>query len=290
MHDGDSDRRSRGRRGGKREFGGPQDFGSDFGGSDFGGDYGGARDGGHRGGRDNDFGGGGGRGGYGGGGGRDGGYGGRDRGGYGGGGGRDGGYGGGGRGGYGGGRDGGYGGGGGRDGGYGGGDRGGYGGGGGGRDGGGYGGGGRGGYGGGGGRDGGYGGGDRGGYGGGGGRGGYGSGNREGGDRPPRRDYPPVERGPRQSGVVKFFKSDKGFGFITPDDGETDVFVHISAVERSGLASLDSGQRISFETEPDRRGKGPKAVNLQMLEEDGSNAGSDDQPVNDGTGEQPDYE
>jgi cold shock CspA family protein len=265
MHDGDSDRRSRGRRGGKREFGGPQDFGSDFGGSDFGGDYGGGRDGGHRGGRDNDFGGGGGRGGYGGGGGRDGGYGG-----------------GGGRGGYGGGRDGGYGGGGGRDGGYGGGDRGGYGGGGGGRDGGGYGGGGRGGYGGGGGRDG--------GYGGGGGRGGYGGGNREGGDRPPRRDYPPVERGPRQSGVVKFFKSDKGFGFITPDDGETDVFVHISAVERSGLASLDSGQRISFETEPDRRGKGPKAVNLQMLEEDGSNAGSDNQPVNDGTGEQPDYE
>mgnify|MGYP002653648011 CR=1 FL=1 len=245
MHDGDSDRRSRGRRGGKREFGGPQDFGSDFGGSDFGGDYGGGRDGGHRGGRDNDFGGGGGRGGYGGGGGRDGGYGGGDRGGYGGGGGRDGG---------------------------------------------GYGGGGRGGYGGGGGRDGGYGGGDRGGYGGGGGRGGYGGGNREGGDRPPRRDYPPVERGPRQSGVVKFFKSDKGFGFITPDDGETDVFVHISAVERSGLASLDSGQRISFETEPDRRGKGPKAVNLQMLEEDGSSGGADDQPVNDGTGEQPDYE
>ena len=58
MHDGDSDRRSRGRRGGKREFGGPQDFGSDFGGSDFGGDYGGGRDGGYRGGRSNDFGGG----------------------------------------------------------------------------------------------------------------------------------------------------------------------------------------------------------------------------------------
>ena len=89
---------------------------------------------------------------------------------------------------------------------------------------------------------------------------------------------------------MKFFKSDKGFGFITPDDGETDVFVHISAVERSGLASLDSGQRISFETEPDRRGKGPKAVNLQMLEEDGSSGGSDEQPANDGTGEQPDYE
>ncbi|MBO6757460.1 MAG: cold-shock protein [Roseibium sp.] len=77
-----------------------------------------------------------------------------------------------------------------------------------------------------------------------------------------------MERGPRQSGTVKFFKSDKGFGFITPDEGEADVFVHISAVERSGMATLDSGQRISFETEPDRRGKGPKAVNLQELEND----------------------
>ena len=83
----------------------------------------------------------------------------------------------------------------------------------------------------------------------------------------PRRDMPPVERGPRQSGTVKFFKNDKGFGFITPDEGDADVFVHISAVERSGFAGLDSGQRVSFETEPDRRGKGPKAVNLQALEE-----------------------
>ncbi|MEC9404354.1 MAG: cold-shock protein, partial [Pseudomonadota bacterium] len=137
--------------------------------------------------------------------------------------------------------------------------------GGGGRDGGGYGGGGgRGGYGGGGGREGGY---------GGGGRGGYGGGPREGGEgdgfrqQRPRRDMPPVERGPRQSGTVKFFKNDKGFGFITPDEGDADVFVHISAVERSGFAGLDSGQRVSFETEPDRRGKGPKAVNLQALEE-----------------------
>lgn len=85
-----------------------------------------------------------------------------------------------------------------------------------------------------------------------------------------RRSYPPVERGPRQSGIVKFFKQDKGFGFITPDEGSTDVFVHISAVERSGLTTLDSGQTISFETEPDRRGKGPKAVELRL--EDGSGA------------------
>ncbi len=88
-----------------------------------------------------------------------------------------------------------------------------------------------------------------------------------------RRSYPPVERGPRQSGTVKFFKLDKGFGFITPDDGESDVFVHISAVERSGLTTLDSGQRITFETEPDRRGKGPKAVELRL--EEGTAASSD---------------
>ena len=94
--------------------------------------------------------------------------------------------------------------------------------------------------------------------------GGFG-GPREGGDRGPRRG-PPVERGPRQTGVVKFFKSDKGFGFIMPDNGDADVFVHISAVERSGLTSLDSGQRVSFETEPDRHGKGPKAVELKIEE------------------------
>ncbi|MBN9673593.1 cold-shock protein [Labrenzia aggregata] len=92
---------------------------------------------------------------------------------------------------------------------------------------------------------------------------------------------PPVERGPRQSGTVKFFKSDKGFGFITPDEGDADVFVHISAVERSGLTTIDSGMRISFETEPDRRGKGPKAVNLQVIEEDGEPAAEDNTPVED---------
>ena len=67
----------------------------------------------------------------------------------------------------------------------------------------------------------------------------------------------------RQQGTVKFFNAQKGFGFITPDDGGKDVFVHISAVERSGIGDLGEGTRISFETEPDRRGKGPKAVNLE---------------------------
>lgn len=67
----------------------------------------------------------------------------------------------------------------------------------------------------------------------------------------------------RQVGTVKFFNAQKGFGFIKPDDGGNDVFVHVTAVERSGLGALDEGMRISFETEPDKRGKGPKAVNLQ---------------------------
>lgn len=68
----------------------------------------------------------------------------------------------------------------------------------------------------------------------------------------------------RQTGTVKFFNTSKGFGFITPDGGDKDVFVHISAVERSGLPPLQDGQKVSFETEPDRMGKGPKAVNLEM--------------------------
>jgi CspA family cold shock protein len=67
----------------------------------------------------------------------------------------------------------------------------------------------------------------------------------------------------RQTGTVKFFNASKGFGFITPDDGGKDVFVHITAVERSGIGALNDGMRISFETEPDKRGKGPKAVDLK---------------------------
>ncbi|PCI05740.1 MAG: cold-shock protein [Hyphomicrobiales bacterium] len=69
-----------------------------------------------------------------------------------------------------------------------------------------------------------------------------------------------------QTGVVKFFNMDKGFGFITPDEGGNDVFVHISAVQDSGLQSLAENQKVSFETEADQRGKGPKAVNLAMVD------------------------
>jgi CspA family cold shock protein len=55
------------------------------------------------------------------------------------------------------------------------------------------------------------------------------------------------------TGTVKWFNGQKGFGFIQPDDGGSDVFVHISAVERAGLRGLADGQKLSYEIEPDRR-------------------------------------
>jgi cold shock protein len=67
-----------------------------------------------------------------------------------------------------------------------------------------------------------------------------------------------------QQGTVKFFNADKGYGFIKPDDGGRDIFVHITAVERAGLTSLTEGQRVAYEVEPDKKGKGPKAVDLQL--------------------------
>ncbi len=67
-----------------------------------------------------------------------------------------------------------------------------------------------------------------------------------------------------QQGTVKFFNAEKGYGFIKPDDGGRDIFVHITAVEKAGLSALSEGQRIAFEVEPDKKGKGPKAVDLQV--------------------------
>lgn len=64
------------------------------------------------------------------------------------------------------------------------------------------------------------------------------------------------------NGTVKFFNETKGFGFITPDGGGKDVFVHASAVERAGLKTLREGQRVTFDTEADTRG--PKAVNIRV--------------------------
>jgi len=63
-------------------------------------------------------------------------------------------------------------------------------------------------------------------------------------------------------GTVKFFNADKGYGFIAPEDGGADSFVHITAVERAGMATLNKDQRVSYELETDRRGK-QSAVNLQ---------------------------
>jgi CspA family cold shock protein len=63
-------------------------------------------------------------------------------------------------------------------------------------------------------------------------------------------------------GTVKFFNLDKGYGFIQPEGGGNDAFVHISAVEKAGMATLDRDQRVSYELEQDRRGK-TSAVNLQ---------------------------
>ena len=67
------------------------------------------------------------------------------------------------------------------------------------------------------------------------------------------------------TGIVKWFNSTKGFGFIQPDDGSTDVFVHISAVERSGLGSLNEGQKISYEIVQDRRSGKSSADNLRNV-------------------------
>ena len=63
-------------------------------------------------------------------------------------------------------------------------------------------------------------------------------------------------------GTVKFFNETKGFGFIQPEDGSQDAFVHISAVERAGMRTLDQGQRLSYELQQDRPGK-MSATNLK---------------------------
>ncbi len=70
-----------------------------------------------------------------------------------------------------------------------------------------------------------------------------------------------------ETGTVKFFNTEKGYGFIKPDNGGADIFVHVSAVQASGLTALSENQKVSYDTEPDRRGKGPKAVNLAVSEE-----------------------
>lgn len=78
---------------------------------------------------------------------------------------------------------------------------------------------------------------------------------------PPKREL----TGEKATGTVKFFNATKGFGFLVRDDGQPDAFVHISAVERSGLSSINEGERYEFDLEVDRRGK-HSAVNLVLVE------------------------
>ncbi len=68
-----------------------------------------------------------------------------------------------------------------------------------------------------------------------------------------------------QTGTVKFFNTDKGYGFIQPDDGSSDSFVHITAVQAAGWSSLDKDQRVNFEIEQGRNGKA-SAVNLSAAD------------------------
>ncbi len=77
----------------------------------------------------------------------------------------------------------------------------------------------------------------------------------------------PWERTPRKmstSGTVKFFNTEKGYGFIAPDDGGKDVFVHITALQQSGIQSLDQGDKVAFDIEDDPRGRGKQAANVQV--------------------------
>jgi cold shock protein len=67
----------------------------------------------------------------------------------------------------------------------------------------------------------------------------------------------------RLTGTVKFYNSAKGFGFITPQDGSKDVFVHATAIEAAGLRTLNEGDKVSFVVEDDRRGRGKQAAQLQ---------------------------
>ena len=67
----------------------------------------------------------------------------------------------------------------------------------------------------------------------------------------------------RISGTLKFYNAAKGFGFITPDDGSNDVFVHASALERSGIDSLNEGDKVTFVLEDDRKGRGKQASEIQ---------------------------
>ena len=68
----------------------------------------------------------------------------------------------------------------------------------------------------------------------------------------------------RITGTVKFFNTAKGFGFVQPEDGSKDVFVHVSALERAGIHGLNEGDKITFVLEDDRRGRGKQAAQVEL--------------------------
>ena len=78
------------------------------------------------------------------------------------------------------------------------------------------------------------------------------------------------------TGTVKWFNPAKGFGFIEPEDGSTDAFVHISAVERAGMGTLSEGQKISYDLQPGQNGKS-SAENLTEVSDDAGDDASDDE-------------
>lgn len=69
----------------------------------------------------------------------------------------------------------------------------------------------------------------------------------------------------RQSGTLKFFNTARGFGFIAPADGGKDVFVHVSALEAAGIVTLNEGDKVSYVLEDDTRGRGKKAVQIELV-------------------------
>ncbi len=68
------------------------------------------------------------------------------------------------------------------------------------------------------------------------------------------------------NGTVKFFNHSRGFGFVAPDDGSKDVFIHATALEAAGISSIDEGDKITFDIEDDSRGRGKQATNVQLAE------------------------
>ena len=68
------------------------------------------------------------------------------------------------------------------------------------------------------------------------------------------------------NGTVKFFNHSRGFGFITPEDGSKDIFVHVTALERAGVPSIDEGDKVTFDIEDDPRGRGKQATNIALVQ------------------------